>query len=88
MSKTKGNVMDPLEVIEKYGTDALRFALAYGVLALCTAHGLPFPHEAPRMPGDGTVVWCGPESTDARVYAEPLDVWHTIVAEFRDLVAG
>ncbi len=28
MSKTRGNVVDPLEVIEKYGTDALRFTLA------------------------------------------------------------
>jgi len=28
MSKTKGNVLDPLEVIEKYGTDATRFTLA------------------------------------------------------------
>ena len=28
MSKTKGNVIDPLEVIEKYGTDATRFTLA------------------------------------------------------------
>src|SRR5579863_9471892 len=28
MSKTKGNVVDPLEVIEKYGTDATRFTLA------------------------------------------------------------
>jgi valyl-tRNA synthetase len=27
MSKTKGNVIDPLQVIEKYGTDALRFTL-------------------------------------------------------------
>ena len=27
MSKTKGNVIDPLEVTEKYGTDAVRFAL-------------------------------------------------------------
>ena len=27
MSKTKGNVVDPLEVIDKYGTDALRFSL-------------------------------------------------------------
>ncbi len=27
MSKTRGNVVDPLEIIEKYGTDALRFAL-------------------------------------------------------------
>jgi len=28
MSKTKGNVVDPIEVIEKYGTDATRFTLA------------------------------------------------------------
>jgi valyl-tRNA synthetase len=28
MSKTKGNVLDPIEVIQKYGTDATRFTLA------------------------------------------------------------
>jgi valyl-tRNA synthetase len=28
MSKTKGNVMDPLDVIDQYGADALRFTLA------------------------------------------------------------
>ena len=28
MSKTKGNVIDPIEIIEKYGTDATRFTLA------------------------------------------------------------
>ncbi|MFZ1988272.1 MAG: class I tRNA ligase family protein, partial [Alphaproteobacteria bacterium] len=28
MSKSKGNVMDPLEIIDKYGADALRFTLA------------------------------------------------------------
>ncbi|MCS7263145.1 MAG: valine--tRNA ligase [Aquificaceae bacterium] len=28
MSKTKGNVIDPLEIVEKYGADALRFTLA------------------------------------------------------------
>ncbi len=30
MSKTKGNVVDPLATIEEYGTDALRFALVHG----------------------------------------------------------
>ncbi|OGO27634.1 MAG: valine--tRNA ligase [Chloroflexi bacterium RBG_16_52_11] len=30
MSKTYGNVIDPLEVMDKFGTDALRFALLVG----------------------------------------------------------
>ncbi len=34
MSKSKGNILDPLDLVEKYGADALRFTLA----ALCT-HG-------------------------------------------------
>jgi valyl-tRNA synthetase len=28
MSKTKGNVIDPIEIVSKYGTDAVRFTLA------------------------------------------------------------
>ena len=31
MSKTKGNVVDPLETIDAYGTDALRLSLVTGV---------------------------------------------------------
>eukprot|EP01026_Neomeris_dumetosa_P055623 TRINITY_DN50651_c0_g1_i4.p1 TRINITY_DN50651_c0_g1~~TRINITY_DN50651_c0_g1_i4.p1 ORF type:complete len:481 (-),score=73.53 TRINITY_DN50651_c0_g1_i4:47-1489(-) len=30
MSKSKGNVIDPIDTIEQYGTDALRFTLATG----------------------------------------------------------
>jgi valyl-tRNA synthetase len=30
MSKSLGNVMDPLSMIDRYGADALRFALAFG----------------------------------------------------------
>ena len=29
MSKSKGNGVDPLDVIDKFGPDALRFGLAY-----------------------------------------------------------
>jgi valyl-tRNA synthetase len=31
MSKTRGNVVDPLELMDQYGTDALRFALSTGI---------------------------------------------------------
>jgi valyl-tRNA synthetase len=31
MSKSKGNTIDPLGMVEKYGADALRMALVYGV---------------------------------------------------------
>ena len=30
MSKTRGNTMDPLDLVERYGTDALRFSLTTG----------------------------------------------------------
>jgi valyl-tRNA synthetase len=33
MSKTRGNVVDPLDLLEEYGTDALRFALLMGTSA-------------------------------------------------------
>ena len=33
MSKTRGNVVDPLELVEQYGADAVRFALTTGTTA-------------------------------------------------------
>ena len=33
MSKTKGNVIDPIEIVKRYGTDAVRFTLATHGLA-------------------------------------------------------
>jgi valyl-tRNA synthetase len=46
MSKTRGNVIDPLEVMERYGTDAVRFTLA----ALASP-GSDIPLAAERMEG-------------------------------------
>jgi len=47
MSKTKGNVIDPLEVTEKYGADALRFTLA----ALTSAQGRDIKLAKERIEG-------------------------------------
>ncbi len=46
MSKSKGNIIDPLGVIETYGTDALRFALIFS-----TAAGSDIPLAEDKIKG-------------------------------------
>jgi valyl-tRNA synthetase len=46
MSKSRGNVIDPLQIIEEYGTDAMRFTLA--VMAV---PGTDIPFSISRMTG-------------------------------------
>jgi valyl-tRNA synthetase len=46
MSKSKGNVLDPLGVIDTYGTDALRFALVFS-----TAAGTDIPLAEDKIKG-------------------------------------
>jgi valyl-tRNA synthetase len=42
MSKSKGNVVNPLDIVEQYGADAVRFALVYGT-ALGNDQALSYP---------------------------------------------
>ena len=46
MSKSLGNGIDPLEIIEKYGTDSLRFSLVSGTSAGNDMRFLPEKLEA------------------------------------------
>jgi valyl-tRNA synthetase len=55
MSKSKGNVMDPLDLVDKYGADALRFTLA-----AMAAQGRDIKLSEPRIEGYrnfGTKLW-------------------------------
>jgi valyl-tRNA synthetase len=55
MSKSKGNVMDPLDLIDKYGADALRFTLA-----AMAAQGRDIKLSSARVEGYrnfGTKLW-------------------------------
>ncbi len=55
MSKTKGNVLDPEELIDQYGADAVRFTLA-----LLDSPGRDIPLDADRMAGYrafGNKIW-------------------------------
>jgi valyl-tRNA synthetase len=55
MSKTKGNVLDPMDLIDEYGADAMRFTLAQ-----LDAPGRDIPLDADRMAGYrafGNKIW-------------------------------
>jgi valyl-tRNA synthetase len=52
MSKSKGNGVDPLDIIEKYGADALRFSIAY---MTTETQDVRMPVEKEKQP-DGRVI--------------------------------
>lgn len=68
MSKSKGNVVDPLELMDEYGTDALRFTLA-----IMAAQGRDVKLDPARIAGYrnfGTKLW------NATKFAEMNGVKH------------
>ena len=69
MSKTLGNVIDPLDTIKEFGTDALRFTLALGTagqvgdpkyLLSCQFYKLAFLQERASQKSLSFCLWIVP----------------------------
>jgi valyl-tRNA synthetase len=81
MSKTKGNVVDPLELIDAYGADALRFTLA-----LAAGQGRDMrigPSRVEVNRNFATKLWnaarfCEMNGCETRASFDPSDATHTI----------
>jgi len=79
MSKTKGNVMDPLDLVHEYGADAVRFTLA----ALASP-GRDLPLDVKRMEGYrafGTKVWNAARFLQMHLTGEELPLEDIVTAE-------
>ena len=82
MSKTTGNVLDPLELMETYGTDALRFALTTGTapgndLRLSTGKLESSRNFANKLwNASRFVIGCLEDADALRGWHEPSDVTH------------
>ncbi len=93
MSKSKGNVLDPLELIDQYGADSLRFTLA-----AMAAQGRDIKMSTTRLEGYRnftTKIWNAcrflqmngctrSASIDLRAVNEPINKW--IVSEYSDAI--
>jgi valyl-tRNA synthetase len=81
MSKSKGNVVDPLELIDQYGADALRFAILAS-----TAQGQDIRFAEARVQGYrnfGTKLWnearfCELQQCDLDPAFDPTSCRHTV----------
>jgi valyl-tRNA synthetase len=65
MSKTRGNTVDPLEIVDQYGADAVRFTLA-----ILDSPGRDIPLDLERMAGYrafGNKIWNATRFTLSRV---------------------
>lgn len=93
MSKSKGNVLDPLELIDQYGADSLRFTLA-----AMAAQGRDIKMSTTRLEGYRnftTKIWnacrflqmngcTDTSSIDLATVNEPVNKW--IVSEFNNAI--
>jgi valyl-tRNA synthetase len=93
MSKSKGNVLDPLELIDQYGADSLRFTLA-----AMAAQGRDIKMSTTRLEGYRnftTKIWnacrflqmngcTGSAAIDLSSVKEPINKW--IVSEYSDAI--
>ena len=93
MSKSKGNVLDPLELIDQYGADSLRFTLA-----AMAAQGRDIKMSTTRLEGYRnftTKIWnacrflqmngcTGSAAIDLSAVKEPINKW--IVSEYSDAI--
>ena len=66
MSKTKGNVVDPLETLDSYGTDALRLSLVTGTTP---GQDVPLSMEKARPPP------CNPATLQPCNHTHPGSPW-------------
>jgi valyl-tRNA synthetase len=81
MSKTKGNVVDPLELVDAYGADALRFTLA-----LAAGQGRDMrigPSRVETNRNFATKLWnaarfCEMNGCETRASFDPATVTHTV----------
>ena len=94
MSKSKGNVMDPLDLIDQYGADPLRFTLA-----AMAAQGRDIKMSTTRLEGYrnfATKIWnacrflemnecTGNANFDLATVQEPINRW--IVSEYNEAIA-
>jgi valyl-tRNA synthetase len=75
MSKSKGNVIDPLELIDEYGADALRFTLA-----IMAAQGRDVKLDPARIAGYrnfGTKLWNATRFAEMNGVARNDEFWLT-----------
>ena len=83
MSKTRGNTMDPLDLVEKYGTDALRFALTTG-----TALGNDLRFTESRLEAGrnyANKIWNASRFVISQLEGRPgLEGWSNVSPEHRE----